>query len=92
LDTFSGSIKAYATISDTRLPLVPDIPTFGEIGLPALSYSQWFGFFAPKETPRDIVGELNAGRGGPGDPLSTTNSGLLRRGCDHGAVGQDYAC
>jgi tripartite-type tricarboxylate transporter receptor subunit TctC len=37
LDTFSGSIKAYATTSDTRLALVPDIPTFGEIGLGKLN-------------------------------------------------------
>ena len=28
--------------------------------LPALSYSTWFGFFAPKGTPRDIIGKLNA--------------------------------
>ena len=56
----AGSIKAYAVTSDTRLALAPDIPTFAEMGLPALSYSAWFGLFAPKGTPKDIIGKLNA--------------------------------
>ena len=30
------------------------------MGLPALSCSGWFGLFAPKGTPRDIIGKLNA--------------------------------
>jgi tripartite-type tricarboxylate transporter receptor subunit TctC len=56
----AGSIKAYAVTGDTRLALAPDIPTFAEMGLPAVSYSTWFGFFAPKGTPNDIIGKLNA--------------------------------
>ena len=56
----SGSIKAYAVTSGTRSVLAPEIPTMAEMGLPAVSYSTWFGFFAPKDTPRDIVGKLNA--------------------------------
>ena len=58
--TRSGSIKAYAVTSNVRLPLAPDIPTFGEMGFPTLSYSDWFGLFAPKGTPRDIISKLNA--------------------------------
>jgi tripartite-type tricarboxylate transporter receptor subunit TctC len=56
----AGSIKAYAVTSTTRLPPAPDIPTVGEMGLPALSSSTWFGFFAPRGTPMNIVGKLNA--------------------------------
>jgi len=56
----AGSIKAYAVASDTRLALAPDIPTFGEMGLPAVYFPAWFGFFAPKGTPKDIIGTLNA--------------------------------
>jgi tripartite-type tricarboxylate transporter receptor subunit TctC len=56
----SGSIKAFAVTSDTRWALAPDIPTFGEMGLPAVSYSGWFGLFAPKGTPKEIIGKLNA--------------------------------
>jgi tripartite-type tricarboxylate transporter receptor subunit TctC len=38
----------------------PEIPTVGELGLPRLSYSSWFGLFAPKGTPKDIINKLNA--------------------------------
>src|SRR5215475_4508217 len=56
----AGSIKAYAVASDTRFALAPDIPTFGEMGLPTVSYSAWYGLFAPKGTPKEIIGTLNA--------------------------------
>jgi len=56
----AGSIKAYALTSDTRSTLAPDIPTFAELGLPALSYSAWGGLFAPSGTPKDVIGKLNA--------------------------------
>jgi tripartite-type tricarboxylate transporter receptor subunit TctC len=56
----AGSIKAYAVTSDARMVVAPDISTFGEMGLPTLSYSSWLGLFAPKGTPRDIIGKLNA--------------------------------
>jgi tripartite-type tricarboxylate transporter receptor subunit TctC len=56
----AGSIKAYAVRGDMRLALAPDIPTFGEMGLPALSFSSWYALFAPKGTPKDIIAKLNA--------------------------------
>ena len=56
----AGSIKAYAVTSDARLALAPDIPTFAEMELSALSYSNWAGLFAPKGTPKEIIGKLNA--------------------------------
>jgi tripartite-type tricarboxylate transporter receptor subunit TctC len=56
----AGSMKAYAVTSDARLAHAPDIPTFAEMGLPALSFSGWGGFFAPKGTSRDIIAKLNA--------------------------------
>jgi tripartite-type tricarboxylate transporter receptor subunit TctC len=56
----AGSIKAYAVTSGMRLMVAPDIQTFAEMGLPALSYSAWTGLFAPKGTPRDIIDKLNA--------------------------------
>src|SRR5258707_783338 len=56
----AGSIKAYAVAGDTRSPLAPDVPTFGEMGLPALSFSGWYGLFAPKGTPKEIIERLNA--------------------------------
>ncbi len=56
----AGSIKAYAVTSATRLAAAHDIPTVAELGLPALSSSTWFGFFAPRGTPSDVIGRLNA--------------------------------
>jgi tripartite-type tricarboxylate transporter receptor subunit TctC len=56
----AGSIKAYAVTSDARMAVTPDIPTFAEVGLPALSYSTWIGLFAPRGAPTDIIGKLNA--------------------------------
>jgi tripartite-type tricarboxylate transporter receptor subunit TctC len=54
-----GSIKAYAVTSETR-SLAADIPTFAELGLPQLSFSGWQGLFAPRGTPGEVVGKLNA--------------------------------
>jgi len=55
-----GSIKVFAVTSDTRIAAAPDVPTFVEMGLPALSYSDWTALFAPKGTPTAVVGKLNA--------------------------------
>ena len=56
----SGSEKAYAVASATRSALMPDLPTFAEVGLPALTYANWYGLFAPRGTPNEVVGKLNA--------------------------------
>jgi tripartite-type tricarboxylate transporter receptor subunit TctC len=56
----AGSIKAYAVTSDRRLEIAPDIPTFAEMGLPTMASSGWIGLFAPKGTPNEIIGSLNA--------------------------------
>jgi tripartite-type tricarboxylate transporter receptor subunit TctC len=56
----AGSLKAYAVTSDARVALAPDIPTFAEIGLPALSWSGWYGLFAPSGTPKNAIAKLNA--------------------------------
>jgi tripartite-type tricarboxylate transporter receptor subunit TctC len=56
----SGSIKAFAVTSEERLKAAPEIPTMAEMGLPAVSFSNWFALFAPKGTPADIIAKLNA--------------------------------
>lgn len=55
----SGVAKAFAVTSDRRLVPCPDVPTFAEAGLPALSFSPWFGLYAPMGTPEDIIHRLN---------------------------------
>jgi tripartite-type tricarboxylate transporter receptor subunit TctC len=44
---------------NARFAEAPELPTFTEIGLPALSYYQWSGLFAPRGTPEDIISKLN---------------------------------
>ena len=56
----AGNIKAYAVTSKSRVALAPDLPTFAEVGLPAVFWSAWSGLFAPKGTPKDVIGRLNA--------------------------------
>jgi tripartite-type tricarboxylate transporter receptor subunit TctC len=56
----AGSIKVHAVTSETRWPVAPDVPTFAELGLPKISWSAWYGLFAPKGTPKEIVSKLNA--------------------------------
>ena len=55
-----GKIRAYAVTAKRRLAAAPDIPTVAEAGLPALDISVWYGLWAPKGTPKDIVTKLNA--------------------------------
>jgi tripartite-type tricarboxylate transporter receptor subunit TctC len=56
----SGRIKALAITSAQRTPLMPDVPTIAESGLPGFEVAAWFGLYAPAATPTDIVGKLNA--------------------------------
>ena len=56
----AGNLKAYAATSNTRMTAAPDIPTFAELGFPTVSWTLWHGLFAPKGTPKDIIGKLNA--------------------------------
>jgi tripartite-type tricarboxylate transporter receptor subunit TctC len=56
----AGSVKAYAATSDARLALAPELPTFAEMGLPALSFANWYALFAPKGTPKDVIDRLGA--------------------------------
>jgi tripartite-type tricarboxylate transporter receptor subunit TctC len=56
----AGKIKALANLSPQRSASMPDIPTADETGVPGLYMSGWFGFWAPKGTPKDIVAKLNA--------------------------------
>jgi tripartite-type tricarboxylate transporter receptor subunit TctC len=55
----SGALKAYAVTGETRSPMLPDVPTTAEAGLPAFKLSVWFGLSAPKGTPRPVIEKLN---------------------------------
>jgi tripartite-type tricarboxylate transporter receptor subunit TctC len=54
-----GKIRPYAVTAKTRLPSAPDIPTAAEAGVPGLDISVWYGLWAPKGTPKEIITRLN---------------------------------
>ncbi len=54
-----GKMRALATTAAERSPLLPDVPTFREAGLPGIDFSAWFAFFVPAGTPDAIVDKLN---------------------------------
>jgi tripartite-type tricarboxylate transporter receptor subunit TctC len=65
----AGTIKAYAVTAKSRLSAAPDIPTVDEAGLPGMYLSVWFGLWAPKGTPKDVVAKVNsAARAALADP------------------------
>jgi tripartite-type tricarboxylate transporter receptor subunit TctC len=53
-------VKLLAIGSGKRLERVPDIPTVAEAGLPGFEAVSWFGLFAPRGTPSDVVAKVNA--------------------------------
>ena len=53
-------MRALAVANDKRLPQIPDVPTFAELGLKGMEMSNWFGVVAPKGTPPAIIAKLNA--------------------------------
>jgi tripartite-type tricarboxylate transporter receptor subunit TctC len=55
----AGKLKALAITSDKRTPLLPDVPTVQEAGLPGYHTSSWNGLMAPAATPRAVVDRLN---------------------------------
>jgi tripartite-type tricarboxylate transporter receptor subunit TctC len=55
----AGTVKAIASLSPQRSPTIPDIPTSAEGGVPGFYMTGWFGFFAPKGTPRAAIRKLN---------------------------------
>ena len=56
----AGTLKGLAIAAATRHPLLPDVPTAAEQGLPQFSASPFFALFAPKGTPAPIVATLAA--------------------------------
>ena len=55
-----GKLKALAVMSKKRNPVLPNVPTFDEAGLPDLYASSWYGLMGPAGMPPTIVNKLNA--------------------------------
>jgi tripartite-type tricarboxylate transporter receptor subunit TctC len=56
----AGQYRALAVLSAERQPLMPNVPTFRELGYPSVVGETWYAVFAPAGTPRPVVDKLNA--------------------------------
>ena len=54
----SGKIKALAVASEKRVAAFPNLPTASEAGVPGYVVSTWYGLWAPKDTPKEIVDKM----------------------------------
>jgi tripartite-type tricarboxylate transporter receptor subunit TctC len=55
-----GAIKPIAIAAPTRSPMLPNVPTFAESGMPNYTADTWYGLLAPAGTPQALVNRLNA--------------------------------
>jgi tripartite-type tricarboxylate transporter receptor subunit TctC len=56
----AGRVRTLAISGKTRHPLMPDVPTFAEAGLPKFEPLVWNGILAPAGTPSAIVNKMSA--------------------------------
>lgn len=56
----AGSVRGLASSGTSRSVALPDVPTVSESGLHGFSYAPWFAFFAPADTPPDVVKKIHA--------------------------------
>ena len=56
----ADKLRPIAITSKKRSPLLPDVPSFTEVGYPKVVVLNWQGLIAPKGTPKAIIDKLNA--------------------------------
>ena len=54
-----GKLKAFAVTGRTRHPMLPNVPTVAEAGLPGFELEAWVGLFAPAGTPAPVIAQLS---------------------------------
>jgi len=55
----AGMVRALGTSGKTRSPILPEVPTIAEAGVPGFQASLWVGFMVPAATPQPVVDKLN---------------------------------
>jgi tripartite-type tricarboxylate transporter receptor subunit TctC len=55
----AGTVRALATTASERSKLLPNVPTFAELGMPKVDFASWSAFFVPSGTPAPIVETLS---------------------------------
>ena len=54
-----GRLRPLAVLLERRSPLLPEVPTIGEAGVPEVTVRQWAGVYGPPNLPKEIVARLN---------------------------------
>ena len=74
-----GKLRALAVTSVQRSRALPDVPTVAEKTFPGFEAGSWFGFFAPKGTPQNVITELNRA---VNEVLPSLEAQMIREGAD----------
>ena len=75
----AGKLRALAVSSARRSRSLPHVPTVAEEGFPGFEAGSWFGFFAPKGTPQNVIAELN---NAVNELLPALEAQMIRDGAD----------
>ncbi len=75
----AGKLRALAVTSVQRSRALPDVPTVSEKTFPGFEAGSWFGFFAPKGTPQNVIAELNKA---VNEVLPSLEAQMIREGAD----------
>lgn len=75
----SGKLRALAVSSDKPSRSLPGVPTVAEKGFPGFAAGSWFGFFGPKNMPKDVVEKLNKA---VNEALPALEDQMIREGAD----------
>lgn len=73
-----GRIRALASTSSRRSPLIPEVPTMAESGYPEVTVVSWYGFHVPVGTPSEVISRLSAALGAAcgSDEVRTRTAGV----------------
>ncbi len=55
----AGKLRALAISTQNRLPQLPNVPTFNEVGIPGFDVTNWYSVMGPKGLPKDVLARLN---------------------------------
>ena len=87
----AGKLRPLAAASAARNPIVPDAPTFAELGIKGMEISLWYGLVGPANLPQPVVQRLNTELGKILKTPDIRDSFAKQGAVASGGTPQDYA-